>query len=141
MTLPGSRSVDFRRGTAVALLADALAAAASVGLDLHGPVRVVTVLIALCLLPGAAVLTAVPVTDQLAWLGLATVLSLGIGTLLACGMLVAHWWHPGAFGAVGLLCAGVLVADLARGRRARKGPAAPAGPAGTADRVASGDAS
>ncbi|MGF7236220.1 MAG: hypothetical protein ACQSGP_14835 [Frankia sp.] len=122
--------VSFRRGTDLALLVDAAVAALTVGLDLNSPVRVITVLIAVCLLPGAAVLTAAPVTDRLAWLGLASVISLAAGTMLGCAMLVVHWWHPGAFGAVGLVCAAVLAADLVRDRRSEKASNLPASQAG-----------
>jgi hypothetical protein len=107
--------VGARRAAHGALLAVAAVATLTVVFHVDGPVRILSVFVAVCLLPGAAILTAAPVDDPLAWLGLSIVISFAAGAVVCCGMVAAGWWHPSVLGIMSLAGCGVLVNDLVRG--------------------------
>jgi uncharacterized membrane protein len=81
----------------------------------HSIARLLLVLAATCLIPGGALLTRLPVGDELEALGLAVSLSLCIEAVGTLAMIWTGWWHP--FGwALALVTAAcvMLVLDLRR---------------------------
>jgi hypothetical protein len=98
---------------AVAAFATVLALA-----QLTGPVRLIATLVAMALLPGAAVLTRLPTADPAAWCGLAVAISLAIETILALLMVWSHQWHPVPLAVALALASGVALLDDIRRTRA-----------------------
>ncbi len=92
-----------------------LAAAAGLSLVQVQPLTGLVVLLAMSLVPGAALLTRVTARDALAGVALALGLSLAVDTAVATAMAWTGWWHPqGAAGAVAAVAAALLLADLRR---------------------------
>ncbi|GAA4610360.1 putative membrane protein [Actinoplanes octamycinicus] len=76
--------------------------------------RTAVALVAVCLVPGGAILTLLPIGDAGQWFGIAISLSLGVVALGAFPML---WlgWQPAVLGAVlGVVSAVLLGLDLRR---------------------------
>jgi hypothetical protein len=85
--------------------------------DVTGPARLIATLVAMSLLPGAAVLTRLPTADPAAWCGLAIAISLAIETILSLLMVWTHQWYPNALGAVlAASSALILLHDIRRTR-------------------------
>lgn len=103
------------------LLALLVLAAAAVAADV--PVlRPVSVLLAMLLVPGGALLTRLRVDDPASAAGIAVGLSIAVDTVLAAAMAAAHTWSPWALaGGLALPATLLLTLDLQRaitGRRA-----------------------
>jgi uncharacterized membrane protein len=83
--------------------------------DTHSIARPLLVLAAACLLPGGALLTRLPVEDELEALGLAVSLSFCIEAVGTLAMIWTGWWHPfgWALAPVAAACV-MLVLDLRR---------------------------
>jgi hypothetical protein len=71
------------------------------------PLSAIVILVAMCVIPGAAVLTRIGAPDALTALALAVGLSLAIDTAVATVLAVRGWWHPGL--AAGAVAAGAVV--------------------------------
>ena len=83
-----------RRVTDVALLAIAILLLIAIALPALSPVRPWLALGACALLPGAAVLTLLPVKDFFTWCLVSILLSLAIGTVTSLAILWLGLWHP-----------------------------------------------
>lgn len=101
------------------LLALAAASAAVCLIGTGGTLRLVLVLAAACLLPGAAAISRLGAFDAVQALGLALTLSLCLQTLAALAMVWSGWWHPYIWGAVVLAGASLVLAEDLRRSTAR----------------------
>ena len=103
-----------------ALLGLIAAAIAVIAMPAADPARPLVVLLAMCLVPGGALLTRLLVSDVATAFGLAVGLSLAIEALVASVMAVTGWWHPEvAAVALGAVAAAMLALDLRRTEVAR----------------------
>lgn len=101
----------------VALIVLTVLLVLSAVLSLEGP-RTGLALVVFVLLPGAAVLTLVPVRSFLSWFLLSVLLSLAVETLTSLVTLWVHAWHPvGLASVLGAVSVVLLVLDLLRARR------------------------
>ena len=102
--------------TADCLLLVLAAAAVAVCLaGTHSIARLLLVLAAACLIPGGALLTRLPVEDELEALGLAVSLSFCIEAVGTLAMIWTGWWHPFGWALALVIAACVmLVLDLRR---------------------------
>lgn len=76
------------------------------------------VLLAMCVVPGAALLTRLGSGDPLTTIALAIGLSLAVDTALATALAWSGWWQPGwAALAVAAGAAALLLADISPTRR------------------------
>ncbi|MBL7501410.1 hypothetical protein I6A84_36550 [Frankia sp. CNm7] len=90
-------------------------AAGLAAMDVTGPVRLVATLVAVVLLPGAAILTRLRTADLAVWFGLAMALSLAVAIVASLLMVWTRQWYPVASGlALGTLSALVLLDDIRR---------------------------
>jgi hypothetical protein len=81
------------------------------------PLSGLVVLLAMCVVPGAAFLTRAGISDPLATAALAVGLSLAIDTAVATALAWSGWWHPEwAAVAVATGAAGLLLTDIRRTR-------------------------
>jgi hypothetical protein len=80
------------------------------------PLSAIVILVAMCVIPGAAVLTRIGAPDALTALALAVGLSLAVDTAVAAALAGSGWWHPGI--AAGATAAGAVVLLLADVRNA-----------------------
>jgi GT2 family glycosyltransferase len=105
------------------LLVIAFAAVAACLLDTRSTVRLLLVLAAACLIPGAALLTRLPpVEDLLDAAGLAVSLGFSIEAVGALAMLWTGWWHPFVWALALVSTACVLLAlDVRRNLSTIKG--------------------
>lgn len=78
--------------------------------DTHGVARLLLVLIAACLIPGGALLTRLPIADELEAAGLAVGLSFSIEAAGALAMIWTGWWHPFGWGLTLVTAACVMYA-------------------------------
>lgn len=109
----------------VALIGLAVAAVALVATAPGGPARPIVVFFAMVLLPGASILTVLPVRDRPSALALAVVLSLAIDTLVSVVLVWSTWFEPIIAGAVVLAsCVLLLLLDLRRQGALRRSTAA-----------------
>jgi hypothetical protein len=84
-------------------------------LQSHGAARLLLVLAAACLIPGGALLTRLPVEDELEAFGLAVGFGFTIEAFGALAMVWTGWWHPFGLAIVlGLVACTVLAIDLRR---------------------------
>jgi uncharacterized membrane protein len=84
-------------------------------LDTHSILRLLLLLAAACLVPGAAVLTRLPVEDVLEAVGLAVGLGFSIEAAGALAMVWTGWWHPFGWAVVLASAACVMIVlDLRR---------------------------
>jgi hypothetical protein len=106
-----------RRQIDIALLAlCALSALAVAGV--LGPLRPLIVLAAMCLVPGGAILTRLPVRDGLTMVALMIGLSLGVDIVGSLAITWGNVFHPALLWLVlGAGSAALLVADLQRADR------------------------
>jgi hypothetical protein len=117
---PRSRPVwlgDPRRCASADCALLALAALAATGTLAPGSglLRPLLVLLAACVVPGAALLTRVEVHDLLEAAGLAVAFSLGVEGAGALAMVWTGWWHPLAWGLTLLAAAcSMFLLDLRR---------------------------
>lgn len=104
--------------TDVALLALAALLVLTIALPGLGAMRPVLALAGCSLLPGAAVLTLIPVRDFLTWALLAVLMSLAVLTLTSLVTLWAGLWEPlvlaGVLGAASVLLLGRDLYGVAR---------------------------
>jgi uncharacterized membrane protein len=97
------------------LLVLAAATVAVCLLQSHGAARLLLVLAAACLIPGGALLTRLPVEDELEAFGLAVGFGFTIEAFGALAMVWTGWWHPFGWAIVlGLVACAVLAIDLRR---------------------------
>lgn len=107
---------DRRAALDAALLA-LVAAAAGLSVVQIQPLTGLVVLVAMCVVPGAAFLTRLGTSDPLTAVALAVGLSLAIDTAVATALAWSGWWHPEwAALAVATGAAGLLLADIRRPR-------------------------
>ena len=96
-----------RRLIDTALLALAVLLLIAIALPALAPVRPWLALAACALLPGAAVLTLLPVRDFFTWCLVSILISLAVGTLTSLVILWLGAWHPltlaGLLGAASVL--------------------------------------
>lgn len=105
----------------LALLA-LLAAAAALSVVQLQPLSALVVLLAMCVVPGAAILTRVGTTDSLTTAALAVGLSLAVDTAVAAALAWSGYWHPTiAAAAIAAAAALLLIADLYRNYRHQTG--------------------
>jgi len=84
------------------------------------PLSGLVVLLAMCVVPGAAFLTCAGASDPLTSAALAVGLSLAIDTAVATALAWSGWWHPEwAALAVATVTAGLLLTDIRRTRTDR----------------------
>ncbi|HEY4451305.1 MAG TPA: hypothetical protein VGN13_06895 [Solirubrobacteraceae bacterium] len=98
----------------------ALAAAALLVSVLNAPhaVRLLVLLAAACLVPGAALLCFLPTADPLVRVAMCVGLSLAVEALGALAMVWTGFWHPVAWAAVlGMAACISLAVDVRRGVR------------------------
>jgi len=99
--------------TDAALLALAVLLVIAIAVPALSSVRPWFALVACALLPGAAVLTMIPVRDLFTWFLVSILLSLALGTIASLIILWLDAWHPLALAAVlGASSAGLLLRDL-----------------------------
>lgn len=104
------------------LLVLAIATAAVCLSGASGPGRPLLVLASACLVPGAAVLTLLPVKEHLEALALAVTLGISIETAGALAMVWTGWWHPVGWAvALGVTACLILALDLRRNVATVKG--------------------
>jgi hypothetical protein len=97
------------------LLVLAAATVAVCLLQSHGAARLLLVLAAACLIPGGALLTRLPVEDELEAFGLAVGFGFTIEAFGALAMVWTGWWHPFGWAIVlGAVACSVLAIDLRR---------------------------
>jgi uncharacterized membrane protein len=103
-----------------ALMLIALACAANVFVP-TGTARTIVTLLAALVVPGAAVMVRLPISDAAQGVALVTGLSLTVEIAVTLAMAWSGWWHPvAAAAALAGATAVVLAADLVReSRRAR----------------------
>jgi hypothetical protein len=89
----------------------------------HSPARIVLVLLTACLVPGAAVLTRLSVSDPLEGAALAVGIGLTLEAIGTLGMIWTGFWRPGGWASV-LVAAASLVIGLDLRRNARSSGAA-----------------
>ncbi len=99
-----------RTGAAGGLVALAPALAIASAGDLPEWARGIVGLLALALLPGAAILTRLPLRSPLETVAFAIAISLAIDTALALVLVWTRWWHPGPVMAVVLGVSTVVLA-------------------------------
>jgi hypothetical protein len=101
------------RGPRIAADAVLLTLLAVAGLAIAGDIAVLrplAVLLALLLVPGAAVLTCARVDDPASRAGIAIAMSIAIGALLAAALAQAHMLDPWRFGVLLAIPAAMLLA-------------------------------
>ena len=97
------------------LLVLAAATVAVCLLQSHGAARLLLVLAAACLIPGSALLTRLPVEDELEAFGMAVGFGFTVEAFGALAMVWTGWWHPFGWAIVlGLVACTVLAVDLRR---------------------------
>lgn len=102
-----------RRARLNASLLALLGAAALLGVVRVQPLSALVMLVAMCVVPGAALLTRVGAPDVLTAVALAVGLSLALDTAVATVLAATGWWHPElAAGAVAAGAVVLLVSDL-----------------------------
>ena len=118
-------SIRQRLWVDLGLLLLATAIALTVAIQMHGPVRTLTVVFGACLIPGGAVFTLLPRPETcVTYVSLSVALSMTLELVGASAMAALSFWHPCGF--AGLLGAGacvLIVADAVRCLRARTRPA------------------
>jgi hypothetical protein len=103
---------DRRAQLDVSLLA-LVGAAALLSVVQVQPLFALVMLVAMCVVPGAALLIRVGAPDALTAVALAVGLSLAFDTAVAAGLALTGWWHPElAAGAVAAGAVVLLVSDL-----------------------------
>jgi hypothetical protein len=79
------------------------------------PLSALVMLVAMCVVPGAALLTRVPTSEPIVTLAVAVGLSLAVDTAVATVLAWAGWWYPEvAATAVAASAVVLLVTDLRR---------------------------
>ena len=118
-----------RRALLDATLLALLGAAGGFGILQVQPFSAVVMLLAMCVIPGAALLTRLGFADPLTTLALAVALSLAIATGVATILAWSGWWHPELAAIVLAVGAAMLLfSDLRRALRVsvlRQGPVTP----------------
>jgi hypothetical protein len=103
----------LRLWTDASLLVLAVLLAVAIALPVLAPARPWLALAACALLPGAAVLTLIPVEDFFTWCLVSILVSLAAGTITSLAILWLGVWHPltlaGVLGAASIL---LLTKDL-----------------------------
>lgn len=109
----------------LACVALAVLAAVTVATGMHGPVRWILVAAAVLVVPGASLVSLLPVRDVWAYAGLAIALSLAVSTLGATVLVWIKWLQPGALGtALAVASCVLLLLDYRRLTRTTDGAAA-----------------
>jgi hypothetical protein len=90
-----------------------VSAAAVLGVTQVQPLSALVMLVAMCVVPGAALLTRIGAPDALTAVALAVGLSLAVDTAVATALAGSGWWHPGiAFGATAAGAVVLLLSDV-----------------------------